>query len=264
MSNLSLENLQTALQKYLLNEESNIDLFTTETPDFSRDERLGIYHTAYRLRLIDALRNDFPALEIFIGHDVFVELMNEFVEAHPSKHPSLRWLGTGLENFLRGRSDIKDLVEIHELAAFEWAQAMAFDAPDAECKPMNDVCSLQNYQWLNLRLQFHPSLQQLRLFSNAPDLWHALVKDETKIETVTNIEPGNWLVWRNELQVLYRSIDETEHWSLNKFLNDKNFSDACEGLCEWLPPDQVPLKAAQYLQRWLQNGLVTNIITDES
>ncbi|RZA02993.1 MAG: DUF2063 domain-containing protein [Moraxellaceae bacterium] len=263
MTSLSLTDLQTALQQYLLNQKNNIDAFTTETQNFSRDERLGIYHTAYRLRLIDTLRHDFPALELSIGDDIFSNVMSEFIAYHPSQHPSLRWFGAALPKFLKAHPIAQHQIEIYELAEFEWAQAMAFDAQDAMCSCLDDARSLQPTQWLSLRLEFHPSLQQLSLISNAPDIWHSLINDNIKIETHMNTESVHWLIWRHELQVLYRSIDETEHWCLDTFLNNKNFSDICEGLCTWLSADQVPQKAAQYLQSWLQNGLVSKIITDE-
>ncbi len=262
MSQPSLAELQTALQHYLLNEKNNVDTFTGDTSNFSREERLGIYHEAYRLRLIDALRNDFPALEMFVGENRFVNIVDEFIKAYPSTNPSLRWLGTQLSKFLREHAITGNEKAIYELAEFEWAQTTAFDAKNTTQASLDDVRTLQNTQWLGLKLEFQPALQRLHFYSNAPDIWQSLIKDKILIDPVINSEAVSWLVWRDDLQVVYRSIDQTELWCLKNFINDKNFSDACEGLCEWFEPHEVPPRAAQYLQRWLQNGLVTKIITE--
>jgi hypothetical protein len=63
MSHKTLAELQLALQDFLLGKQVDASELTLETPSFSKRERLQIYHEAYRLRLIDALRNDYLALE---------------------------------------------------------------------------------------------------------------------------------------------------------------------------------------------------------
>ena len=260
--NLSLAELQISLQHYLLNEKNIVNEFTSETANFSRGERLGIYHEAYRLRLIDALRNDFPALEKFVGENSFIEFMDNYIAAHPSQHPSLRWFGKKLPAFLHDNENIQHHIATCELAEFEWAQVMAFDASNSNTATLDDVRTLQNTQWLTLQLEFQPALQKLHLKSNAPEIWQALTKDDDTIEPVIDDEAQDWLVWRDNLQVVYRAVDTKELWCLNAFLDGKNFSDICEGLCQWFESTEVPSRAAQYLQRWLQNGLVTKIITE--
>lgn len=269
MNNVSLAELQNRLQQYLLDQQSNLDSssineLTMETPNFSHSERLGIYHDAYRLRLIDALRNDFPALELTLGEDAFAQVMTEFISVHPSQHPSLRWLGERLPAFLRDHADYKKRPDIYELAEFEWAQNMAFDAPDVNTATLDDVRVLQNTQWLSLQLEFQPALQSLSCYSNAPEAWQAAIKDETKIDAAIEEESQDWIIWRDDLQVVYRAMSKPENWCMQTFLHQKNFSDVCEGLCEWFPAEEVPMKAAQYLQQWLQNGLITKVIAEDN
>ena len=96
---LSLIELQKSLQQYLLNDDNSIDAFTLETEKFSKQQRLTIYQEAYRLRLIDALKNDYPALHLLLNNIAFEQLLHEYTTAHPSQHPSLRWLGEKLPFF---------------------------------------------------------------------------------------------------------------------------------------------------------------------
>ncbi len=258
----SLANLQTELQDFLLNKTQSASDLTLDTPAFSREERLQIYHQAYRLRLIDALQNDYPALKNYLAEDDFLALTTEFIATNPSQHPSLRWFGEKLPRFLRAHSHWETHIHIVELAEFEWAQTMAFDAADISLATLDDVRALQPEQWMSMQLEFHPSLQRLHCYSNAPALWSSLINNETTIAIEITQEPQEWLVWREDLQVVYRPLNKSEAWALDAFLQQENFSDICSGLCEWFAEEHVPMQAAQYLQQWIRGGLVKEIIVE--
>lgn len=259
MKTKSLAELQTELQNFLLDKTQNASDLTLETPAFSREERLQIYHEAYRLRLIDALRNDYPALEAYIGEENFALVATEFIATNPSQHPSLRWFGEKLPQFLREHPEWKLHIQIAELAKFEWVQMMAFDAADTSLATIDDVRALQPEQWMIMQLEFHSSLERLSCYSNAPKLWNALIKDEAEIQVEISENVQEWLVWREDLQVIYRPLDTAEAWALDNFLLHKTFADTCGGLCEWFAEEQVPMRAAQYLQQWISAQLITKI-----
>ena len=260
----TLAEQQAALQDFLLDKEIDTSDLTLETPAFSRVERLAIYYNAYRLRLIDTLSNDYPALKFYVGEDDFTTLTSEYIEQYPSKNPSLRWLGESLATFLRKHVNWQKKIHLAELAEFEWAQINAFDAADACLATVEDLRLLPLDDWMTLQLQFHPSLQQLHFYSNAPEQWNGAIKDEIAVETKTSAELRTWLTWREDLQVLYRSLEKPEAWALNAFLTSHNFADVCEGLCEWFDEEQVPLQTAQYLQQWIAGNLITKIFTAKS
>jgi hypothetical protein len=262
-SSISLSELQSSLQNYLLHQPNNADSITLETENFSKQERLGIYYDAYRLRLLEVLSNDFPALNLKLGDEVFTSLMEEYIERYPSHHPSLRWLGKSLPTFLSDHSIWKNHVNLIELAEFEWIQITAFDAENSSIATLDDLRSLQQTQWMDLKLGFQPALQITQCFSNAPDTWNALIKKQEQINSEISEEATSWITWRNDLQVMYRPLDPIESWCLLTFKNNGNFASVCEGLCQWFPEDQVPLKAAQFLQSWIQNGLVIEIIAGD-
>ena len=264
MSYKTLAELQSDLQDFLLDKKCDADDLTLETPAFSKEARLQIYHEAYRLRLIDALSNDYPALKLFLGDDKFVSMANGFISKHPSHHPSLRWFGEKLYEFLKSTNDWREKIHIAELAEFEWAQAMAFDAADKIIATLDDIRALPPESWMTMKLVFHPSLQLLNCVSNAPLQWQALIKDGITIEPVIATEFQTWLIWRENFQVVYRPLNFAEAWALNAFIADHNFSDVCGGLCEWFAEEKVPLQTAQYLQQWLQSELIIGIITEPS
>jgi hypothetical protein len=263
MNHKTLAELQSDLQDFLLDKRINADDLTLETPSFSKHERLQIYHEAYRLRLIDALGNDYPALKKLLGEDEFVSLAKIFISKYPSNHPSLRWFGEKLSVFLRSNLRWQGQAYIAELAEFEWAQAMAFDAADEKISTLHDVQMLPPESWMTMQLVLHPSLQLLNCVSNAPLQWQSLIKDETAIEHVIYPEAQTWLIWRENLQVVYRPLKTSEAWALRAFLTKHNFADVCGGLCEWFAEEKVPLQTAQYLQQWLQSELIIKITTQE-
>lgn len=263
MNSPSLAELQHSLQDYLLKQQNTIAAMTVETEKFSRETRLAIYRDAYYLRLLAALQNDYPNLLLLLGDDAFASLMRDYIAQHPSRHASLRWVGEKVSLFLQTYGDWQGHTYLWELAAFEWAQIMAFDAQDSNPATLDDLRLLDHGQWPHLQLSFQPALQILSYCSNAPQLWHSLSNSQSPVATTITETAQHWLLWRNDLQILYRPLEQSETWCLQAFLRNENFSQVCAGLCEWFAEDEVPLKAVQYLQQWLQDGLVAEISAEQ-
>jgi len=261
MSETNLADIQYALQDFLLDKRRELDELTLETPRFSRAERLHIYHNAYRLRLIEALANDYPALQLAIGEEKFSELCTQFIAAHPSHHPSLRWLGEKLSEFLRSHPEWQEQLHLIELAEFEWTQVTIFDKADETIASLDNLRALPPEAWMTMQLEFQQAMQLIKCESNAPELWGFLLKDEPEIQAEYLAEPQDWLIWREDLKVVFRSLDASEAWALQAFQNGKNFAEVCEGLCEWFAEEQVPMQAARYLQHWISSGLISKILT---
>ena len=93
------------------------------------DERLRIYHDAYRLRLVEALSKAYPNLGKLLGEPTFEHTARSYVAVHPSGHRNLRWYGGELADHLSRTLPQHPIAA--ELARFEWSLAMAFDSADA-------------------------------------------------------------------------------------------------------------------------------------
>ena len=52
--------------------------------------RLEIYANAYFYRVLDVLREDYPALSRHLGEELFHDLVTSYLLVEPSRHPSLR------------------------------------------------------------------------------------------------------------------------------------------------------------------------------
>src|SRR5579871_673370 len=92
------------------------------------EERVRVYVEGYRLRLLEVLGDNYTGLHSLLGDEQFDEMGRAYIDAHPSTHPSVRWFSRHLEIFLKDTSPYDEHPYLAEMAAFEWAQGLVFDA----------------------------------------------------------------------------------------------------------------------------------------
>ncbi len=223
--------------------------------------RLGIYADAYWLRLLDALRDNYPAVNGLLGDEAFEALVKAYVAEHPSPYRSIRWFGDRLAAFLEREAPWKDQPVLADMARFEWALRAAFDAADADPLPLEAVAQIPPEAWPGMRLAFHPAVDRLDLRWNVPVIWKQFDQGREPDAPRAAEYPVPWVVWRRDLQQYFRSLEVDEAWALDTLRQGRSFAEACEGLCEWIDPQHVALHAAAYLKGWLKDGLVTGIET---
>ena len=129
--------------------------------------RVAIYANAYFERILECLERDYPALRWALGEAWFRDLATAYLIAHPSRHPSLRFVGASLPHYLaedpraepfrRGRPWLADL------ARYEWAFVDAFDAADAEAMAVEPLRDVDPEAWGSLRIRV---LQRVRYEHN--------------------------------------------------------------------------------------------------
>jgi hypothetical protein len=254
-----LRQLQRDLQSHLLGEPSSIAAAIIDTPPLPVADRLGIYRNAYRVRLIEALDDTYPVLHALLGDEVFAALGEEFVAAHPSVHRSIRWYGSELSAFLTRCPPYAEQPILAELALLEWTLAEVFDAADAEPTSRAALSAVDASAWNELQFRFHPSLRRLHLHWNTAAVWKAMSRDETPPDPECAEHPVPWLLWRRDLQNYFRSMTADEAAALDRGLGGANFGEICEALAEWLPDEEVPLRAAGLLGTWADSGIIIGI-----
>jgi hypothetical protein len=225
------------------------------------DERIHVYVEGYRLRLLEVLQDNFTGLHGLLGDEQFDAMGRAYIDAHPSTHPSVRWFSQHLPEFLRRNEPYSAHPYLAEMAVFEWAQGLAFDAADAEPLDMQALAAVPPESWGQVRFGFHPSLQRLDLDWNVPKIWQALEAEQTPPEPVST-QAVAWLLWRQDLTTRWRSLSADETWMLDAAREGSNFGELCEGLCQWHAPDAVSMQAASYLKLWLNDGFITSVTVD--
>jgi hypothetical protein len=221
--------------------------------------QLAVYTNAYRLRLREVLANDYPVLSAAVGDDVFDELANAYIEAHPSHGYSLRSFGAKLATFLRKQPGYRETPVLTELAMFEWSLGNSFDAADDPVISIEAMAQIPPDHWPGLQLLFHTSVHRINFVWNTPELWKAHKAETTMPEIRENSAPVPWIIWRQDLKIRFRSLENDEQLIFDAARQGANFADICDMLSKTLPPENVPPRAASILKRWVSDGLISRI-----
>ncbi len=224
--------------------------------------RLSIYGSAYRQRLGEALKENYPILALVLGDDAFADLAAGYLQHYPSRKPSIRWFGDALEQYIDTEPDAVPHPALHDLIRMEWALGSAFDGEDAEPLQVADFVQLPAEAWSSLRFDLHPTLRLLALSWNVEPLWAALTADPQADTDAPEAFAHHLLIWRKEHQTQWRSVEPVEAHLLNAVQNGHTFGDLCELTHDFGTADcanDAATAVAGYLRIWVEAGLLTNM-----
>ncbi|WP_439860349.1 HvfC/BufC family peptide modification chaperone [Pseudomonas sp. MBLB4136] len=225
------------------------------SPALDAEQGLAIYHNAYRARLLEALRGDYGALHGWLGDEEFDALAQAYIDRHPSRHFSLRWLGERLGEFIDGHLVPEQAAPLGELARLEWAFTLAFDAPAGEPLTLEQMAGLAPEDWPALQVRLLPSVQWRVCRFNSLAIWRAHKEQADFPGSLELPQAQVCLIWRHGLISHYRSLGPAEEAALQGMaIEGWSFAELCEQLGEF--GDNAPLQAASWLRQWLQDGLL--------
>lgn len=253
----SLGDLQRAFQDYLLASSDAFQAAVRDTRKADRVTLLDVYRDGYALRLIEVLINDYPGLMAMAGPADFDHLARAYITAHPSHHPSVRWYGRGLADFLGRTSPYDRTPAAAEMARFEWALGEAFDSPDVTAITADALIALPQEAWETLSFTALPSLRRLTLAFEAPQAWQRREEVEAgDLEVERAPEPLVWAIWRPELISNFRSLDHDEAAMLDALVEGRSFPDMCEAVALFTGEEQAPARAAGLLRAMVEGGML--------
>ena len=270
----ALRELQRGFQSWVLGDASATRAAPTpatvvDAGAVSARDRLKVYADAIRLRFLEVLGQDYPGLHALAGDDGFRHLGLAYVAAHPSHHPSIRWFGAHLPAFLRSTAPWQEQPVLAEMAAFEWAKGELLDAPDSPVVGVEDIAAIAPDRWAGIRPRLKPAVRRIALEWNVPVVWKAIDGDETvpaltRTDRTGSVGRGEsagesaveWLLWRQDLLVRWRSIDPDEAWALRRCTAGEDFGSICAGLCERVGDDAAAFRAATFLKQWAADGVL--------
>ncbi len=255
-----LSQLQSDFQAYLLDANKGAAFAKKIVNDkkVGAKTRLGIYADAYRLRIIEALANSYPILKALLGDDLFEQAARLYIDQCPSTFRNMRWVGDQMSAHLQANYPQYPIAA--EMATFEWALGLAFDAEDTPILGLQDLASIPPENWAELTFKFQPSMQLFTFKYNVLRVWQALNTEETPPKVTQINEPC--MVWRKDLNSHYRSLDLAELQAIQLVISGVSFGDLCEKLqengdTEIATGEAATMQAAQYLSAWLENGVLT-------
>jgi hypothetical protein len=253
----SLGDLQRAFQDYVL---ASSDAFRSAVRDTSKADRvtlLDVYRDGYALRLIEALTTDYPGVMAMAGPADFDHMARAYITAHPSRHPSVRWYGRGLADFLSRIPPYDRTPAASEMARFEWALGEAFDSPDMAPITADALMALPPEAWETLAFTTLPSLRRLTLAFEAPQAWQRREEVEPGNLAVERApEPLVWAIWRPELISNFRSLDADEAAMLDALVEGRAFPDLCEAVAPFTGEEQAPARTAGLLRAIVEGGMI--------
>ncbi len=248
----SLRELQQQMQAFVLNDDGNIVTEITPPNSMNIEDRLEVYQTAYYLRLIEALEDDYAALYQLLGEDEFEHLIRHYLEATPSNSFTVRTVGAKLADYLE---QINAPAFQIELAQLEWLYCEAECAADAPVLTMADLAKIAPEKWAELKLTLQSAVKLLECEYNTLELWQSLTQQQTSIKSIKHKNPKLIFVWRQEHVTCYASTNEAEAQLIRDIQTGHHFADLCERMLAYYPEDQVVSEVAKILQAWVADGL---------
>ncbi len=213
--------------------------------------RLEIYADAYFQRLLEVMREDFPAIRTVVGDDRFTGLVREYLAEHPPTEPSVFYAGRDLPEFLADHRGVEKFAA--ELARLERATFEVFHGPEAIALTAEAMRTTAPERWPTLALRTHPALKILDCEFAVGPLLRAI--SERAPWSSPQRGPVSILVWRQASQVFYRTLEPGEREALGAALEGASFAAICAAASEGIEGDAVEA-INQMLARWLADGLL--------
>ena len=256
-----LPEAQAQFHNFIINDGPAPVAITRSTKRATAEQLLSIYYNGYRLSMLEAIKNDFPALKFLLGDDGFGALGQDYITQVKSRHYSIRWYGQELSAFIAKNPKWQDRAELAELAAWKWSLGSATDAADADAIDASAFAAIEPEDWAGLKFLFHPSLSQQSLSWSVPAFRQAFDDGETDPAQPQLLDtPVDWAIWRDGTLILYRSLDEDESGALKAARSGASFGALCEALTE-TQGDKAAEAGGGYLRAWVEQGWITGIVS---
>jgi hypothetical protein len=216
-------------------------------------QRLDIYANMYFFRVLDVLKEDYPATLALLGAVAFHNLATDYLLAHPPAHFSIREAGRHLPELLAGHDAGAAHPCAADLARYERALHDAFDAADAPPLTAAALAAVPADAWSGLRLTLHPSLQLLACDWPVVGVRAAAERGEAVTDPPSG--PVRLCVWRQNLVVFHCALDAVEFAALTALAAGASFAEVCAAAGEMGgPAGDAAQRVADALAGWLARG----------
>ena len=171
---------------------SDIESIITPSRALSSTERLAVYGNAYYARLLECMREFFPAIVYALDEEVFDAFTVGYLQEYPSHSYTLNHLADHFVEYLeetRPELDEDDPNDerigwpefLIDLARMEQAIDEVFDGPGVEGRPLltaEQLEAIEPERWPTVRLEPVPCLRLLALRFPVNDYYTAFRHDE--------------------------------------------------------------------------------------
>ena len=221
-------------------------------------ERVDIYANMYFYRLLEVLRQDYPATAAALGDTKFHNLITGYLIDYPPSEPSVFWAGRHLAEYLRGHPLGARYRFVADLAALERTTVEVFCARDTPALEAAAMRTIPSARWPALRMRTVAALAVLDTdWQVGPALRRFQATRKWKTPAAGH---GRILVWRRAAKVFCRELDAPEARAIAKLKRGASFAQICAAAA--VPPAtrgsaREPAAAINaMLARWLADAIV--------
>ncbi len=241
-------------------EVSFLDTVICPSQNLTSAERLRIYGNAYFARLMECLRESFPALDYALGEELFDEFSLGYLQRYPSQSYSLCDLGDQFAQHLQEtRPDAQKSREGHvdwpdfliDLATLERNIEQVFDGPGSEGNSPLELAQIEKFDpehWPEMILKPVPSLRVLAFRFPVNDYYTAFRQNKNPDMPA----PDEQYVALNRREYVVRrlEIEPLEYEILKKILQGTSIGQVIETVI--VSADIELPELANSLQKWFQ------------
>ena len=248
---MSLASLQAAFMDGLHDEDA------AEPAGWNARQKAGmhVYRNAYRVSLVDALRETYPRTADYAGEDAFRAAAAHHLISHPPSSWTLDQAGLGFAD------TVAELFggnpELPSIARLEWSMHMAFVAQDAS--PLDNAsfaagtASFQEDDWANMQLRFLPSVTLFATEWNLVDWW----MNGNPLDLSVNI--AACVVWRESEKPVFRMLDAIDARAVDAMKAGSIYGELYELLVAQLPEQEAIARAGTLLSSWIELGWLEHV-----
>jgi hypothetical protein len=252
----SLAEIQDALARSILGADvSPARPYASVPAGVDLDARLSAYTDGYPARILESLREVFPATAKILGESSFQALVGRYRHHVPAGWCNLGRIGERLATHLRTDPLTNELPFLPDLAQLEWAVIECFHAEQVEPFDVSQCGEWGMDDWARARIVFQPgttivsSEWPIRALRAARDL------ERTEIDVDLIDRPEHVWIHRRGLDVSTRCVDTTEAGALVRLLAGATLGEV---MAELTSANAGPEAVVALFAGWASAGLVVD------
>jgi hypothetical protein len=222
----------------------------------SAQSRVDIYANMYFYRVLDALKEDFPATRAVLGDDHFHNLVTGYLIEHPPTEPSLYHCGRYLAEYLRDHPMRERVPFVADVAALERAIVEVFQGPDTTALTPDVLRAIAPSDWPAIKLKVQPAAQTLALEWRVSDVVRAV--EEGRPWQAAEHRKIKVLVWRRQSRVFHRELEQLEADALAAVARGATFAEICDAVATRDNIQDPVAEMNRILARWLSDAVLAH------
>jgi hypothetical protein len=236
----------------------NAEAVVTAGPRLSAQERLDIYRSGYRARLVECLVDDYPVLAETLGEERFRALCHAYIDRHPSTSPSLNAFGRHMAAFCReteGRF-------ASELATLEWALVEVLHAATPAALDLATLQAIPIEAWAAARLARSESVRLL-MFEHPVNAYYQ-ARRMGEEPPIPSASPSSTAVYRQGLTLWRLDLTPAMTRVLSALLEGAPIGEALERMgADEADPDalaEAERSVMTWFREWVQSGFFERVL----